>query len=85
MVQARDAETDQVMGSFATSEFHLMDCSGLKSSTVWLNNSMDKSEVTLKWMIPKDMAKEQKIVFKAMAMEANGFPYLLSQTVSNLI
>jgi hypothetical protein len=85
MVQARDAETGQVMGSFANSEFNLMDCSGLLASTVWIKESLDKPEVTLKWMIPKGMAKDQKVVFKAMAMEAKGIPYLLSQTVSNLI
>ncbi len=53
MVQARDAETDQVMGSFANSEFNLIDCSGLKANTVWIKESLDKPEVTLKWMIPK--------------------------------
>jgi hypothetical protein len=82
IVQARDAESGKVMGSFVTSQFHLMDCSGLKDSTIWHKDGLDKSEVILKWMIPKGMAKDQKMAFRATAMEANDIYYLLKQTLT---
>ncbi len=85
MVQARDAESDKVMGSFVPSEYNVMDCSGLKGSTVWIKSNVDKSEVALKWIIPKGLAKDQKIAIRAAAMDENGNSYMLMQTVSNLI
>jgi hypothetical protein len=85
IVQARDAESDKVMGYFVPSQYSLMDCSGLKASTVWIKGGLIKSEVALKWMIPKGMAKDQKIAFRATAMDETGKSYMLMETISNLI
>jgi hypothetical protein len=61
-----------------------MDCSGLKGSAVSHKDSSDKSNVALKWMIPKGLTKDQKIVFKATVVQEFSKYFSLAKTISNL-